>query len=145
MRRVLSALAALAIGGCVNQDLHLYEVRVHGSITAPSLPDAEGELHVVFHRARAGEGATSHPLGPFDASVLDGPGPLDETILVPTDDGEGLVIYAWLDLDGDGALCAPGGAVEPAGLIEVDKFPRHDVAIDLELGSNCAGPEALYP
>ncbi|MCP4807925.1 MAG: hypothetical protein GY884_21490, partial [Proteobacteria bacterium] len=47
--------------------------------------------------------------------------------------------------DGDGALCAPGAADEPSGLIEVVDFPAHAVEVELELDAVCEGPEGLFP
>lgn len=152
MRAVLRLALALALAAaltpalaCVNDDVHLYEVRLHGSIAPVIDPAATGTVHLVLHHARAGAGETAHPLGPIDARTLDAPGDYDETFLVPTDDGEGLVVYAWLDVDGDGILCSAGGAIEPAGLTVVDGFPAHDLEVDVALEAACAGPEALYP
>jgi hypothetical protein len=55
------------------------------------------------------------------------------------------VVYGWLDVDGDGVLCAPGAAPEPAGAVEVDGFPAHALGFSLALGSACAGASALWP
>ena len=107
--------AALVIAGCINEDRRLYEVTLAGTITAAG--GATGELHLELHHARRGAGDLETPLGLIDEATFDAAA-IDWTALVPIDEGEGLVVYGWLDADGDGLLCSPGGAPEPAGAIE---------------------------
>lgn len=152
---VLSCVAAAALAlvslasGCINDDVLLYEVSVSGQASAPSLPAATGTLHLEFHhQVRAGRDALSHPLG-LIAERTRPPGALpiafNETLLYPTASGDGLVVYGWLDLDGDGILCAPGQTSEPSGIVAPPDFPRHQLDAPLSLSSLCAGPERLYP
>jgi hypothetical protein len=54
-------------------------------------------------------------------------------------------VYAWVDVNGDGQLCAPGTAPEPAGLAVVSGFPAHALSYRVELRATCVGPEALFP
>ncbi len=142
MKRMI--LAALLLG-CVNDDIRLYETQVMGSISATG----KGTLHLEFHHAKTfGSGALSHPLGLFDSrkvTLENLPYRFDETLLYPEQKGEGLVVYGWLDTDGDGVLCMPGKPAEPAGLVRVGDFPSHQVHTTLVLDENCAGPETLYP
>lgn len=143
---------ALGLGlasGCINDDVLLYEVAVSGSASAPSQPTAAGVLHLQFHHQRSfGRDSLAHPLGEFanrtrPSATL--PIPFNETILYPTDAGEGLLVYGWLDIDGDGILCAPGQASEPAGITVPPEFPRHQLSLSLNLDVLCAGPERLFP
>lgn len=146
IRGLCAVLAAACAAGCVNGDVRLYEVRVRGATSVAPLMDGTGAVHLEFHVAHSkGEGALAHPLGPFARRTLPGLGAVDETVLHPLDDGDGLVIYGWLDRDGDGRLCAPGKGGEPAGAVEVKPFPAHEAAFALVLDRACAGPEALYP
>jgi hypothetical protein len=146
MTRSLS-LAALALASCINDDLTLYEFELRGTVSvAPGRPTS-GALHLELHHAESGEGRFAHPLGEFAAFPDAGePGvELTLTARAPIDEGQGLVVYAWLDVDGDGILCAPGVDDEPAGLVELTDFPAHALEFSLVLASPCAGPEALYP
>ena len=97
------ALLTLAFCGCVNDDIVLYETRVRGTVTAMAV----GTLHLEFHHETSfGEGALAHPLGLFDRrvrTVSKSPYSLDETVLYPQQQGEGLVVYGWLD-----RLCVRG-------------------------------------
>ena len=140
-------LAALAFTGCVNDDLTFYEFELRGTVSVGGgLPDS-GALHLELHHAESGAGRFTHPLGEFAAfPELGEPGAeLRVTARAPVDEGEGLVVYAWLDVDGDGILCAPGVTDEPADLVEVDLFPAHALSFTLTLTATCSGPEALYP
>lgn len=145
--RSLLTLAALALTGCINDDLTLYEFELRGTVTIGAGLPTTGALNLELHHAQSGAGRFTHPLGEFAAAPqLGKPGAeLSVTARAPVDEGEGLVVYAWLDVDGDGILCAPGVTDEPAGLVEVDEFPAHALRFTLTLTSPCSGPEALYP
>ncbi|HMU40525.1 MAG TPA: hypothetical protein PKE31_16065 [Pseudomonadota bacterium] len=144
LRGLAGVLGALFSVGCVNSDVYLYEVHVRGAVSAQNL--GSSVVHLEFHHAQFfGHGELAHPLGRFATSIPENPTVIDETILYPLDAGEGLVIYGWLDKDGDGVLCAPTQTTEPAGLIAVKSFPAHEVTFELKLDRPCAGSEALYP
>ena len=129
---------------CVNEDLQLYEVRLRGEVKAPAL--SRGVLHLEFHVAQTLAAAgLGHPLGLIDARTLPMLQPVDETIAYPLSTGEGLVVYGWLDSDGDGRLCAPGAALEPAGVVKVPSALSHEMSFQLVLDRVCAGAEGLFP
>lgn len=141
MRRL--ALCGLLVAGCINEDDRLYEVELRGEIVADAT--AAGVVHLELHHAETGAGSLRTPLGRIDETELAGPGAAAWTTLVPIDEGEGLVLYGWLDGDGDGVLCAPGAAPEPAGVVELADFPAHTLAFTLTLDTPCAGASALFP
>lgn len=147
MHRIALTTLMLALTGCINDDLTLYEFALRGTVTVAAGLPTTGPLNLELHHAQSGTGRFTYPLGQFAAFPDIGkPGAeLDLTARAPIDEGEGLVVYAWLDVDGDGILCAPGVTDEPAGLIEVDEFPAHALRFTLTLTSPCSGPEALYP
>lgn len=134
-------------GACINDDVRLYELALRGQVeVADGLPTT-GRLQIELHHAEGGAGMFAHPLGLF-AEFADAGAPGDELELaarVPIDEGSGLVVYAWLDVDGDGILCAPGVTDEPAGLAPIAGFPAHALEFSLVLAAPCVGPEALYP
>jgi len=147
-RRLTSILlAALALTGCINDDLTLYEFELSGTVAVADGLPAAGALHLELHHAESGAGRFTHPLGEFAAFPEVGSPGAELTVdaRAPIDEGRGLVVYAWLDVDGDGILCAPGVEDEPAGLVEIAGFPAHSVRFTLELAAPCSGPEALYP
>jgi hypothetical protein len=147
IHRVL--ITALAVGGCVNEDLHYYEVELTGTITTadPQLAGV-GEVMLELHHERVGQGMFERPLGLVERwSLATGEREFTGTALVSQDDGaEGLVMYGWLDLDGDGTLCSPdGNRNEPAGIVVIDEYPAHELSFTLELAEPCRGAEGLYP
>lgn len=132
---------------CINEETHLYEVALSGQIAVAGGFSNKGEVFLQFHHeSSVGAGELAHPLGEFEEMTLSSIGPTSQSLLYPKDEGAGLVVYGWLDVDGDGVLCAPGKPrTEPAGLVVVDGFPAHSVSYTLVLDTACAGPESLYP
>lgn len=128
-----------------NTTSELYEVSLEGSIQNSVSPSVPGIVTVTLYHASSGEGELAHPLEFIERFELDAPGDFSHAFLYPLDVGEGLVVYAWQDLDGDGILCAPDQTDEVAGVVEVSPFPAHAVVISLSMDAPCAGPEALFP
>jgi len=145
--RSLHALAValtFAVAGCINGDRRLYEVDLTGEFVAPAM--VTGATTIELHHAETfGRGALAHPLGLIERMRVPGPGPVRHTLLYPTDVGSGLVVYAWVDSNGNGQLCRPGTPPEPTGLAVVSGFPAHALSYRVELSSTCLGPEALFP
>lgn len=135
----------LLLMACLSEDLQLLQVQVSGEVLPPDTGPQAGAVTLVFHHAWVGEGELEHPLGPIDSLTLDGPGPFEAELLYPVEAGEGLVLYAWLDADRDGALCAPDSAPEASGLVEVEGFPAYAVEADVPLSEGCSGAEVLFP
>jgi hypothetical protein len=117
-------------------------VLLKGQLTAA--PGLSGEVQVRVFQAWAGEGALRHPLESI-ASFKTALGDFEKTIDYPLDNGEGLIVYAWLDADGDGIHCTPTRRGDPAGLTEVTPFPAATVTVSIDMNRDCAGPEAFFP
>ncbi|TKD09236.1 hypothetical protein [Polyangium fumosum] len=145
-RFVFAGALGVVLAGCVNEETRLYEIELDGKVAVPDGAPSAGAVHLAFHVAKTfGEGDLEHPLGVFETRTVAGVGPVRETVLYPLDEGEGLVVYGWLDSDGDGVHCAPGQTEEPAGLVKVAGFPAHALSFSLTLRAPCVGPESLYP
>jgi len=136
-------VAMMIFAACINEDLRLYEVVLDGTVTVTG--GATGTVHLELHHAHQGEGPLKTPLGLIAEVTFDAPGAVEWTALVPVDEGEGLVVYGWLDSDGDGLLCGLDASPEPAGVIALAGFPDHALTFALVLDAPCAGPSALYP
>ena len=117
------------------------QVQVQGQVTGESA----GEVEVSFFQADRGEGELSTPLAWVDSLWVADPSDWSHTLLYPEDAGEGLVVYAWEDADGDGIFCGVGAEGERSGLVEVEDFPAFEVSVTLTLDAVCLGPEGLYP
>ena len=138
-RYLVIVLASVSLLSCTTTTL--YEVRVSGLVTG----EGSGAVEVQLHAGSQGEGELAHPLGELERFEVELGQDWEHTLLYPWDDSTGLVVYAWLDRDADGVLCAPGADPEPSGLVEVADFPAHEVDVELELDASCEGPEGLYP
>lgn len=136
--------AALCVAACINEDARLYQVELRG-VVGVAEGDPSGTVHLELYHARTGEGVLETPLRRMDQMTLDGVGAVEWTAYVPLDEGEGLVLYGWLDRDGDDLLCGLGAAPEPAGFVELTSFPEHRIEFALALEAPCAGASALYP
>lgn len=140
MRSLLCVLLLMS-AGCVNETTELYRIEVTGEVTT----QAQGTVYATFHYAWFGQGDTRHPLGPIETVELAGAGVWSHTLAYPrAKGGEGLVVYMWQDVDGDGVLCAPGAEREPSGLVELGALD-HDMRADVTLDAECLGAERLYP
>lgn len=149
---ILAQILVASLIGCINDDIALYETQLSGQVTVDDALGGDAILAgatlvlEAHHAVRApGQGDLETPLGLMETWTLAMPAAIERTILVPSDDGDGLVVYGWLDRDGDGVLCALGVTDEPAGVVEIVEYPAHSVTFTLTLDSPCAGAERLYP
>ena len=137
-----AAWLALGVGGGMAcSPTRLLEVQVQGEISG----DPGGPAEVWFLHAEVGEGELATPLGLIEKAWVDDPSDWSHTLLYPEEGGEGLVVYAWEDLDGDAVFCGLGAPEERAGLTEIADFPAFDVSVSIALTVACLGPEGMYP
>jgi hypothetical protein len=146
MRRSACILAAcLLLAACGGEPVVQTEpVTVSGTIGVPEGVASDGIVRINLYHAWALEGELRHPVE-FIASFESGIGAYSIDVDYPVDKGEGLLVYAWLDTDGDGVLCTPSVRSDLAGLTEVENFPSGEVSVDVWLVAPCAGPDWFYP
>lgn len=139
---LLVLLTAYGYYATREQPIATRRVTLNGELLAAQ--GVSGKVQVRVFQAWAGQGALRHPL----EAITTFPAPLGsfrQEIDYPVNDGEGLVIYAWLDSDGDGHHCTPTVRNDPAGLTQVSEFPVDSVSFRLELNQPCVGPEHFFP
>ena len=142
---IVTALVLLTAYGYYatrEQPAAIRKVTVRGQIVAA--PGVAGRVTLRIFQAWAGSGVLRHPLesvAQFQAPL----GAFEQVVDYPVNDGEGLIVYGWLDIDGDGVHCTPSFRNEPAGLVEVKSFPADAVSVNLDLSTPCTGPEFFYP
>jgi hypothetical protein len=139
---VLLLLTAYGYYATREQPAVIRKLTLRGQTTAA--PGLAGRVTLRVFQAWAGSGILRHPLEPiaqFQAPL----GGFQQVIDYPVNDGEGLIVYAWLDVDGDGVHCTPSVRGEPAGLVEVQGFPPDPVGVTVDMNVPCAGPEFFYP
>lgn len=137
-----SIVMLTACGG--EPERRVERTRVSGNISMPGA-DADATVYVNLYHAWALQGDLRHPVE-FIESFETNVGSYAHEFDYPIDDGEGLLVYAWIDTDGDEILCTPTVRTDRAGLTAVEDFtPPGDVTVDVELTAPCAGPDWFYP
>lgn len=139
-----TVLAATLVAACSETPPETRSLKINGTLQMPAGTAPSGELHVMAYHAWTGSGELRHPLlfmGEFSTSPADFSGNIE----YPAGAGEGLVIYAWMDADGDGVLCTPQNDTELSGLTEVAAFPADEVSVELSLSENCKAPNWFFP
>jgi len=142
--RTSAVVMCLIVAGCGETETPTMPVTVSGSIIAPAGTDPDGIVHISLFHAWALEGDLRHPVQ-FISSHEVAAGSFSVDAEYPVEKGEGLLVYAWLDNDGDGVLCTPEDRNDLAGLTEVETFPAEQVTVEVQLTAPCAGPEWFYP
>lgn len=144
----LAAMAATAAGllavGCAPAPEAKRSIELTGEIRVPAGVEPTVKVNVVLYHAWSLQGELRHPLQRIE-SFEAAPGAFSHTFEYPEEDGEGLVVYAWADLDGDGVLCTPSYRLDPAGLTEVSGFPADRVSATVELTTPCRAADWFYP
>lgn len=138
-------LSAAPLGGC-SSVTSLQRIQLDGTAETADA-DTTGTVHLSVHHAWLGEGLLRHPMGFIARTTVDAPGAFSATFDVPTDTGgEGLVLYAWHDRDGDGVLCGiDGDRTERSGAAVVESWPTHAATLTVALTETCAGAETFVP
>lgn len=117
-----------------------FEVALVGNVSSAT----EGPVSLELAFAWVGDGSLRHPYGEIARYEMNAPGELAWTLTIPAEEGEGLLLYGWQDVDEDGVYCGLNAEEEPAGLVELTAGV-HQVDVALVLDQPCAAPEALFP
>lgn len=138
-------LAALCFG-CGGEEPPPPPMPVDVSVTmdAPEAIDRAATVHLSLYHAWTGTGDLRYPLEIIKSYEM----PLGSSNFrfdYPAEAGDGLVVYAWVDADGDGSNCTPAVRGDLADLAEVEDFPSEQVSVSLFLDAPCAGTDWFYP
>lgn len=138
-------LAALCFG-CAGEEPPPPPISVElmVAIAAPEEIDPGATVHLSVYHAWTGTGELRYPLEIVEGFET-GLGTSAFSLDYPVELGEGLVVYAWLDADGDGINCTPTARGDLADLVEVEPFPSQQVSASLFLDAPCAGPDWFFP
>ena len=144
MNKMLCVGLLVGLAGCSAAPPPTSSVQLSGTIQGPPGASVDKKVYVSLYHAWALEGELRHPvqfIESFEARV----GAYMHTFEYPDTLGDGLLVYAWLDTDGDGVSCTPSARTDIAGLTEAEGFPADSVVVDVELTQACAGPDWFYP
>jgi hypothetical protein len=148
----IALLAIAVVSGCSGepQEGPAISVAIKGNIAVPAGTDSRGRVEVHLYQTWFGEGELRHPLK-FIESFETTVGEFSHSFGYPDNNGEGLIVYAWIDSDGDGINCTPTERNDLAGLTEVTDFSLDSgeeyaaAPVTVQLQVDCAGPDWFYP
>ena len=127
--------------GCINDELLFQRVELTGEIISET---SDAPVYLSAHYAWFGEDVLRIPAKKFDSIELSTAGEFSWTLDVPLlEEAEGLALYAWQDLDGDGDFCGLEGTEEFSAIAPVD-FPTFSAFVELSLSHSCSGSESLW-
>jgi hypothetical protein len=119
-------------------------VELTGEIRLPPEAGTGGRVYVSLFQAWSLEGELRHPLQLIE-SFEAAPGAFSHKFEYPENKGEGLIVFAWVDLDGDGVHCTMSSRRDLSGLSEVTTFPADQVSVTVTLTEPCRGPDWFFP
>ena len=128
------------MAGCISQEIPFKEY----DISLQVVDSKEGVTHyATILYEWFGEGDLRYPMYPIDETSFDGDTLISWLPLVEQGEGEGLVVYIWEDVNGDGVLCSLDNGEERTGLVILDES-EFVVDIEIELTHQCLGFELMY-
>jgi hypothetical protein len=145
MHNILALAMLLALAGltaCAAPEEPVRRVELSGRVVAPE--GVSGPVQVRVYHAWALTGELRHPLEFITEFPVTGE-QFQQSFDYPLATGEGLAVYAWMDVDGDGVLCTPGDRRDLSGLTARESLSDGPVTVDVTLTDACRGPEWFYP
>ena len=143
--RVIAPLVMVALcAGCGEEPPAPIAVELSVTIAAPEEVDPAATVHLSVRHAWSNTGELRYPLENVEWFET-GLGDSNIRFDYPPEFGEGLIVYAWVDADGDGIHCTPTSRTDLAGLVEIKEFPAQQVSASLFLETPCAGPDWFFP
>ena len=145
MRRTAPVFLAVLCFGCSEEPPPApLSVELTVAIAATEEIDPAANVYLSVHHAWSGAGELRYPMEIVDRWETN-LGSSSFSFDYPVDGGEGLVVYAWVDSDGDGINCTPMNRGDLADLVEIEEFPSEQVSASLFLEIPCAGPDWFFP
>jgi len=103
------------LSGCAEGEAPTTPVNISGMISVPDgVQSNSSKVTVNLYHAWALEGVLRHPVE-FIESFETTAGEYNFSFDYPVETGEGLLVYAWIDLDGDDVHCTPEIRTDRAG------------------------------
>ena len=134
---------ALLINACSEPEPEGEEITISGQIiTSENIQGKTFNLSV-FH-AQSGIGFQQHPLYEIESFTSESLN-FNHTFIYNSSGNSGLVVYAWLDIDQDGIMCATQSRDDIAGIDLNEDFPNSNQSFTIELTQQCVGPDWFYP
>ncbi|MBM76405.1 MAG: hypothetical protein CMK59_13450 [Proteobacteria bacterium] len=125
---------------CISENISFKEYDISIQISNPS-PDASHNAMLLHEWV--GEGILRYPMYPLEEIYFNGDTLDSWTVLVRQDQGEGLALFVWEDIDGDEIHCGIDKEEERSKLVILDETTLN-ISTTIELAESCLGFERQY-
>jgi len=129
---------------CSDPEVSLEKITISGEVSIAETIEINQPINLTIFHAISGIGFQEHPLYEIESFTSDQL-TFQHTFDYDAKGNRGLLVYAWIDLDGDGINCTPVSRVDLAGVAVNEKFPKTNEVFQVEVQTPCVGPDWFYP
>ena len=137
-------IISLFIVSCSDTKDSLEKITISGEIALAETIKTYQPINLTIFHAISGIGFQEHPLYEIESFTSDQL-TFQHTFDYDGEGNRGLLVYAWVDLDGDGINCTPVSRTDLAGIAVNEEFPKTNEVFKVEIKTPCVGPDWFYP
>ena len=140
----LLLIILLLVASCSDPEIINEKITISGEISIPESIEMKQPINLTIFHAVSGIGFQEHPLYEIESFTSDQL-MFQHTFDYDTKGNQGLLVYAWIDLDEDGINCTPLSRIDLAGVSVNEEFPKTNELFQVEIKTPCVGPDWFYP
>jgi len=137
-------IISLFIVSCSDPEVSLEKITISGDISIAETIEMNQPINLTIFHAISGIGFQEHPLYEIESFTSDQL-TFQHTFDYDAKGNRGLLVYAWIDLDGDGINCTPVSRTDLAGVAINEEFPKTNEVFQVRIKTPCVGPDWFYP
>ena len=137
-------IISLFIMSCSDPEVSLEKITISGEVSVTETIETNQPINLTIFHAISGIGFQEHPLYEIESFISDQL-TFQHTFDYDAKGNRGLLVYAWVDLDGDGINCTPDSRVDLAGVAINEEFPKTNEVFQVEIKTPCVGPDWFFP
>ncbi len=134
----------LFAASCGEPEVTNERITISGEISISGTIETNPLINLTIFHAVSGIGFQEHPLYEIESFTSDKLR-FQHTFDYDAKGNRGLLVYAWIDLDGDGINCTPLSRIDLAGVAVNEEFPKTNELFQVEITTPCVGPDWFYP
>ncbi|MEE1574066.1 MAG: hypothetical protein V1257_10810 [Candidatus Neomarinimicrobiota bacterium] len=143
-KSIIIILAFCIVSSCSDSEVIKEKKTISGQIILPLSIQNQPQINVMLFHAISGIGFQEHPLYEIETFQTD-QSTFEHTFDYDPKGNQGLLVYAWVDLDGDNILCTPSSRNDLAGAAVNEEFPETNKPFLVQIDTPCVGPDWFYP
>jgi hypothetical protein len=137
-------IISLFIVSCSDNEVSTEKITISGEISLAETIETNQPINLTIFHAISGIGFQEHPLYEIESFTSDQL-TFQHTFDYDAKGNRGLLVYAWVDLDGDGINCTPVSRTDLAGVAINEEFPKTNEVFQVRIKTPCVGPDWFYP